>query len=133
VDILPTLGRAAGFEIPDDRIIDGMGQLDFFRGKQEASNREGFIIYNNDDVFGYKWRNWKMHLIHLDTMNDTPQPLNVPRIYNLITDPKEEYQIQDESTWVLPVMFRKIVEFQASLAEEPPIPLGTLDPYEPSK
>ncbi len=132
VDLLPTLGRVAGFEMPDDRIIDGVDQLDFFRGNQEASNREGFIIYNNDDVFGYKWRNWKMHLIHLDTMNDTPQPLNVPRIYNLITDPKEEYQIQDESTWVLPVMFRKIVDFQASLSEEPPIPLGTLDPYEPS-
>lgn len=131
VDILPTLASVAGFELPDDRVVDGIDQLDFFLGNQNDSNRDGFIIYNNDDVYGFKWRNWKMHLIHLDTMNDTPKPLNVPRIYNLITDPKEEYQIQDESTWVLPVMFKKIVEFQETLAEEPPIPMGTLDPYQP--
>ncbi|MHA3980980.1 hypothetical protein ACW9UR_25325, partial [Halovulum sp. GXIMD14794] len=67
----------------------------------------------------------------LENMNSEPMPLNVPRIYNLITDPKEEYQVQEQSTWVLPVIFSKIVEFQTTLASEPPIPLGTLDPYLP--
>jgi arylsulfatase len=38
-----------------------------------------------------------------------------------------------EATWVLPVMFKKIVEFQKTLVEEPPIQLGTPDPYQPSK
>jgi hypothetical protein len=38
-----------------------------------------------------------------------------------------------ETTWVLPVMFKKIVEFQKTLVEEPPIQLGTPDPYEPPK
>jgi hypothetical protein len=28
-------------------------------------------------------------------------------------------------------MFKKIIAFQASLQKEPPIPLGTPDPYEP--
>ena len=64
-------------------------------------------------------------------MNSEPRPLNVPRIYNLITDPKEEYQVQEQSTWVLPVIFSKIVDFQGTFASEPPIPLGTLDPYKP--
>ena len=131
VDLLPTLGRIAGYEPPRDRIVDGVDQLDLFLGKQENSNREGFIVYNNDDVYGYKWRNWKMHLIELENMNSSPKPLNVPRVYNLITDPKEEYNMAEEATWVLPVMFRKIVEFQETLIEEPPILLGTPDPYEP--
>jgi arylsulfatase len=131
VDMLPTLGRIAGYEVPDDRIIDGLDQLDFFLGQKKSSNREGFIVYNNDDIFGYKWRNWKVHLVALENMNSKPQPLNVPRIYNLITDPKEEYQIQEQATWVLPVVFKKIVEFQASLTKEPPIPMGTLEPYSP--
>ena len=133
VDLLPTLGKIAGYDVPNDRIIDGVDQLDFFTGKQDKSNREGFIIYNNDDIYGYKWRNWKMHLVELENMNSEPRPLNVPRIYNLITDPKEEYNMAAEATWVLPVMFPKIVEFQKTLAQEPPISLGTPDPYEPPK
>jgi len=51
----------------------------------------------------------------------------------LITDPKEEYNLASEATWILPVLFKKIVEFQKTLVEEPPIQLGTPDPYEPSK
>lgn len=133
VDLLPTLGRIAGFDVPTDRMIDGVDQLDFFTGEQSHSNLEGFIVYNNDDVYGYKWRNWKMHLIELENMNSEPRQLNVPRIYNLLTDPKEQYQMQEEATWVLPVMFEKIVEFQQTLAEEPPIQLGTPDPYEPQR
>ena len=132
-DLLPTLGRVAGYEPPEDRIIDGIDQLDFFLGEQGQSNREGFIVYNNDDVYGYKWRNWKMHLIELENMDSEPKQLNVPRIYNLITDPKEEYSMSEEATWVLPVMFEKIVEFQKTLVEEPPIQLGTPDPYVPLK
>ena len=131
VDLLPTLAQVVGYEVPDDRFIDGVDQLDFFLGKQKTSNRDGFIIYNNDDVYGYKWRNWKIHLIHLENMNSEPMPLNVPRIYNLITDPKEEYNMASEATWVAPVVFEKIVAFQQTLAEEPPITLGTPDPYEP--
>jgi arylsulfatase len=131
VDLLPTLGRIAGYNVPDDRIIDGVDQLDFFTGKQKKSNLEGFIIYNNDDVYGYKWRNWKMHLVELENMNSEPMQLNVPRVYNLITDPKEEYNLAAEATWVLPVVFKKIVEFQTTLEAEPPIQLGTPDPYKP--
>jgi len=29
-----------------------------------------------------------------------------------------------EATWLLPVMFKKIVEFRKTLVEEPPIQLG---------
>lgn len=133
VDLLPTLGKIAGYEVPSDRIIDGVDQLDFFTGKQKKSNLEGFIVYNNDDVYGYKWRNWKMHLIELENMDSEPKQLNVPRVYNLITDPKEEYNMAEEATWVFPVLFKKIIAFQKTLIKEPPIPLGTPDPYKPSK
>ena len=41
VDLLPTLAKVAHYKVPDDRIIDGVDQLDFFMGKQKKSNREG--------------------------------------------------------------------------------------------
>jgi hypothetical protein len=34
-----------------------------------------------------------MHLIALENMNSEPGPLNVPRVFNLTTDPKEEYNM----------------------------------------
>ena len=132
-DLLPTFANVAGYKVPDDRIIDGIDQFDFLLGRQKTSNREGFPVYNGDQLFAYKWRNWKMHLVYLENMNSEPQRLNVPRVYNLITDPKEEYNMASEATWVLPVMFENIIAFQKTLVEEPPIQLGTPDPYVPPK
>ena len=63
VDIYTTLARVGGAEVPKDRPIDGVDQLDFFLGKQETSNREGFPAYVADRLSAVKWRNWKMHLI----------------------------------------------------------------------
>jgi arylsulfatase len=134
VDILPTFAGIAGYEVPDDRIIDGVDQLDFLLGKQEKSNREGFPAFNGDELFAYKWRNWKMHFIELESMFGKPAKLNMPHLYNLIEDPKENYpvdKIDASASWVFPVVLKKVLEFQKSLAVEPPIKLGTPDPYVP--
>ena len=87
-------------------------------------------------MFAYKWKNWKMHLIELNSMFGAPAKLNMPHLYNLIEDPKEMYtidQVDISGSWVFPVMFEKIVDFQKTLIIEPPIQLGTPDPYEPNK
>jgi arylsulfatase A-like enzyme len=60
MDLFPTLARIAGGKVPNDRIVDGVDQLDFLTGKQQHSNRESVIIYVGDDIFGVKWRDWKM-------------------------------------------------------------------------
>jgi arylsulfatase len=134
VDVLPTFANIAGYNVPDDRIIDGVDQADFLLGKQEKSNREGFPIFNGDVLFAYKWRNWKMHLIQLESMFGAPAKLNMPHLYNLIQDPKELYPIDKvdlSAGWVFPVIFGSIAEFQKTLLMEPPIKLGTPDPYVP--
>jgi arylsulfatase len=136
VDLLPTLSRIGGYELPNDRIIDGIDQLDFLLGKQKKSNREGFPAFNGDELFAYKWRNWKAHFIQLDSMFGAPAKLNMPHLYNLIEDPKENYPIDKvdvSASWVFPVIAKKVVEFRKTLAVEPPIRLGTPDPYVPAK
>jgi arylsulfatase len=134
VDMLPTLARVGGGEAPQDRVIDGVDQLDFLLGRQEKSSREGFPAYNGDEMFAYKWRDWKVHFVRLDTMRGSPEPLNIPEVYNLISDPKELYNlvgIDQSVAWILPPVLERVLAFQKSLVEEPPIQLGTPDPYEP--
>lgn len=136
VDILPTLAGVAGYKVPEDRIIDGVDQMNFFMGKQETSDRKGFPIYNGDEMFAYKWKNWKMHFIELNSMFGSPKKLNMPHLFNLIEDPKELYSIERtnvSASWVFPVVLKKVVEFKKSLAIEPPIQLGTPDPYIPKQ
>jgi arylsulfatase len=132
-DLLPTFAGTCGYDVPSDRIIDGVDQSDLFFRKNGRSKREGFPVYNGDDLFAYKWRNWKVHFIELNSMFGIPKKRLVPAIYNLIKDPKEDFDIVPESTWILPVVLSRVIDFQKTLVTEPPIQLGTPDPYVPSK
>jgi arylsulfatase A-like enzyme len=135
-DLLPTLATVAGYEVPKDRMIDGIDQIDFLLGKQEKSNRDGFPVFNGDDLYAYKYRNYKMHFIYLESMFGAPQKLNMPKMFNLIQDPKELYpldKINPAEAWFMAPVTKRIVEFKMSLAKEPPIRLGTPDPYVPIK
>jgi hypothetical protein len=105
--------------------------MDFFLGKQETSNREGFPAFVADRLTAIKWRNWKMHLIKQDSMYDVPQKLPLPRVINLLTDLKEERDVISTSTWVAEPMIKIAGAFEASLRKYPPIKVGTPDPYTP--
>jgi arylsulfatase len=61
MDLFPTLAGIAGGKVPSDRVIDGIDMSGFFLGKTQQSGREGFIVYMGNDVFGVKWRDWKLH------------------------------------------------------------------------
>jgi arylsulfatase len=133
VDTYPTLARVAGAKVPTDRAIDGIDQLDFFLGKQENSNREGFPAYVADRLQAVKWHNWKMHLIWQVNMYDPPVTLPLPRIINLLTDLKEERDAGAKAGFVSVPMTKLLTEWEASLKKYPPIKMGTPDPYTPPK
>ena len=138
-DVYTTLAKAGGASIPTDRIVDGVDQMEFLTGRAEKSAREGFPVYQGPKLFGYKWRNWKVHLATQETMGSPVVTPGMPRLYNLLTDMREDYDLVkfggreggEQNYWVLPVIFERIVAHRASLAEEPPIEMGTPDPYTP--
>lgn len=133
VDCYNTLARVGGAEVPKDRPIDGVDQLDFFLGKQENSNREGFPAFVADRLTAVKWRNWKVHFIQQDKMYDPPVKLALPKVVNLLTDLKEERDVGVYNTWVAEPVMKIVSDFMASLAKHPPIKIGTPDPYVPAK
>lgn len=137
-DVMPTFARIAGYQVPRDRMIDGIDQMAFLTGLVDRSPREGFPAYNGDNMQSYKWRDFKVHFWKQDSMFGQPTRHNVPRVHNLLRDPKELYGMYgtpasgtESLTWVLPAVTKRILAFRATLAKEPPIPTGTPEPYRP--
>jgi len=135
VDTYTTFARIAGAQVPQDRPIDGMDQTDFLLGKSDKSNREGFPVFVADRLEAVKWRNWKV--VFYDEQRDwwtPPLKLGEPKVFDLITDPKEEYPATGmRNTWSATPALKIVVEFEKSLKQYPPIPPGTPDPYSPPK
>ena len=140
-DLLPTFSTVAGYEVPTDRMIDGVDQMPLFTGQTNTSAREGFPAYNGDNMQSYKWRNFKIHYWDQQSMFDSPTKYNFPRIHDLLKDPKELYGIYgghggsstgtEQLSWVLPAITYQVLTFQKTLQEEPPIPFPAPEPYTP--
>ena len=120
IDIFPTLANFVGGDIPQDRILDGVDQSDFLMAKSSKSLRESVIIYIGNELFGVKWRNWKMLLKEIDEESYAVQNMAYPSIYNLIIDPKEEEpeKFYLDDTWVDTPLWQVIEDHQASIEED---------------
>ena len=131
MDLFPSLAKLAGGKVPKDRVIDGIDMSGFLLGKQEKSGREGMIVYMGNEIYGVKWRNWKVNFKEMDSVFSETVQYGMPRVYNLITDPQERENILFPNTWVPKAALGQLGEHAASLKAHPPIKTGALDPYQP--
>ena len=113
-----------GVDIPTDRVIDGVDQSDFFRGKTEKSARDSLVIYIGNTLFGAKWRNWKILLREMDEDGYGIKEMAYPSVYNLIVDPKEEVPELNylNDTWVDFPLYQVIEDHELSLENDPGAP-----------
>jgi arylsulfatase len=133
MDLFPTLANIAGGDVPDDRVIDGIDMSEFLLGREQASGREGFIVYMGNDIFGVKWRNWKVHFKEQTAWNGVLREYTMPRVYNLMNDSQERDNVIFPHTWVLKAGLPQLEEHVASLKKYPPISAGAADPYKPKR
>ncbi len=133
VDMFSTIAGLTGAQVPQDRIIDGVDHSAFFLGKTEKSAREGFLIYVGNQLTAWKWRKWKVHFVWQPTKYDPRQPFStIPRVINLITDPREERQDSEPyNGWLQYAMAPQLAELQKSLKEHPSVPMGATDDWVP--
>ncbi|RJP18020.1 MAG: arylsulfatase [Candidatus Abyssobacteria bacterium SURF_5] len=132
-DMFTTLLNWAGCQVPSDRIIDGIDQRAFFEGKQENSNREGFLFWNGPTLYGAKWQNFKVKLMEQRYYTDPAMPIPNPNLVNLIVDPKERKPLNYPHlhSWVAFHMGLLLIQFNESVQKEPPIPPGAPLDYTP--
>lgn len=128
-DLFTTLLANAGAKVPDDRPIDGLDLTPFLMGETEKSPREGFVYYIKDQLRALKWRNWKMHILWETEPNTGVVHLEVPYLFNVVQDPKEETDVNSTQGWVRGPMRKMQAAFQESLAKHPRVPPGAADDW----
>ena len=127
-------GEIAALEFgPQDRPIDGVDQRAFHVGESERSARDGFPVFVADRLEAVKWRDYKIAFYESERDWWTPPTkLGVPKIFDLIADPKEEYgATASQNGWVGESMMKIVADFEASTKKFPLIQPGTPDPYRP--
>lgn len=132
IDLFPTLAAATGAPVPADRAIDGVNQLPFLEGKQAKSNRASVLFFTNADLRAVKWHEWKFHYSYVPEAGAPPVP-PLMRLFNLLSDPKEETDIKDANPWAQGLMDKLVAEFKATTVRYPHVPTNAPDPYEPPK
>ena len=133
-DWFTTLLRAAGSSAPADRVIDGIDQLDWLTGRSEASQRDGYVYWMGSQIYGVKWRDFKLVLVAQRYSTDAAEHLASPRIINLISDPHEREPINLPylHSWTATHFNRILGAFHASVASEPLIAAGAPLDHVPS-
>lgn len=125
MDMFTTLGKIGGGSIPNDRPIDGVDQTAWLLGKQENSARDSRLVFFNGNFVGIRWRQFKFLMIEYEKSASLSRPaytgISLPQLYNLKSDPKEEYNIIGESgaSNVGAYMLKMGVAAQASFKEFP--------------
>jgi arylsulfatase A-like enzyme len=121
IDVFPTIARIIGMDLPDDRTIDGVDQTDFLMGKTLKSARDSVIIYIGNELFGAKWKNWKILLKEIDDDGYGIKTMAYPTVYNLLVDPKEEVPELNylNDTWVDFPLYKVLEDHEESIANDP--------------
>ena len=131
MDIFATFAAWADGKVPTDRVMDTIDVSNFLTGQKPESGRESVVVYVGKDIYGVKWRNWKMMNKELDTgFGQSVKVFPVPAFYNLFLDPREEYPVLNAppNFWVRYPASEVLLQHLATLKKEPPIKPGTPDP-----
>lgn len=100
MDLYVTLGNIVGADLPDDRPIDGFDQTEYLIGNQEDSARDHRLVFYQGNFLAVRYNQYKAHVVVYDkdhSIASAPHDLGrVPNLYNIVTDPKEEFNLLGE-------------------------------------
>lgn len=99
-DIFSTAAAAAGIQLPDDRVIDGVNLLPYLKGEKEGRPHDA-LFWRSGHYRTVRAGGWKLQV--------TERP-KVDRLYHVAEDPTEQVDVADKNP-------EKVAELKALLAE----------------
>lgn len=101
LDFMPTFGSLAGYDLPSDRVIDGVDQTELLLGQTDDGARETFVYEHGGKMGAIRKGKWKLLLP--GRKPETPHMwlrdfgTNDYELYNLESDPSEENNLVNEN------------------------------------
>jgi arylsulfatase A-like enzyme len=109
LDLLPTLARLAGAQLPRDLALDGMDISPALLG-DGPSPREAMFFYRGIRLFAVRKGPFKAHFItQTGYRGDKPKEHAPPLLFHLGHDPSEKFDVADQHPEVL-ARIRQLVE-----------------------
>ena len=139
LDIFPTLAGFVGGTVPHDRPFDGVDYSDYFLGKTDEAPRESLITFIRDRVAAVRWRQWRLYPRTVLPTSDALRTTGVqaivaensgyPSAYNIEWDPREEWNLLIENSWVLGPYMKVIEDYRETLNGHPNPPAPNFTDY----
>jgi arylsulfatase A len=100
MDLYTTFSTIAGVAVPDDRTVDGIDLSSvLFEGGE--SSRKDLFYYRDDILYAVRLGNYKAHFITQGGYKSDKIFHDTPLLYNLNTDPSEQYDIANTNPAVI--------------------------------
>ncbi len=123
LDLLPTFATLAGFEVPKDRVIDGVDQTDLLLGTKPQGNRETFVymghLSRKDNTYAVnglrkgKWKYLRAKQVVADYAQDKGRK-QVAELYDLEADLGETTNLADKHPEIVAELERELAAFWAT-------------------
>lgn len=114
VDFLPTIAHLAGYQVPDDRIIDGVDQTALLLGKSEKGARDHFYYFCKNSLHGVRKGKWKLLLANRENyygyVKDTGS--KEMELYDLKSDIGETRNLAKKHPEVVKELLQLVKAFQ---------------------
>jgi arylsulfatase A-like enzyme len=130
MDVLPTVARLIGADLPTDRVLDGKDIWPLMSGEPNArSPHEAFWCYWGGALHGVRDRRWKLHLPHpYESMagrrggrDGTPVPAQEAQIglalYDLKTDVGETINVAERHPEIVARLMEHVEAARAALGD----------------
>ncbi len=97
MDLLPTFCSLAGFDPPNDRLLDGYDLSSLLLGNTTQSPRDRMFYWREEELYAVRVGPWKAHFITQGCYGREPkrEVHDPPQLYHLEHDPAEEYNLAE--------------------------------------
>ena len=114
LDFMPTFATIAGYDLPDDRILDGVDQTQLLIGNSEDGAREDFFYFCRNELHGVRNGQWKLILpdrkVFYGYVDDRGS--NGTELYDLNSDIGETKNVADQHPKVVARLLKDANAFQ---------------------
>jgi arylsulfatase A len=117
MDLYPTLIGLAGGKIPTDIILDGEDIMPMLSGDTSFRRSKDFYYFQGKQLEAVRSGDWKLRISPFQGYGNTPNKELQPELYNLKSDPFEQYNRAKEFPELVSKLKEKMLRFKVHGAE----------------